>query len=111
MKYALLFIFITAFLEKSVILMTKVFLFPLLVLEKTKISEGVIFMIAHWFRSVLTLVFRLPKAGSAEYLLTFCLTYKGFVTSLHITLTLQIESCLQTSSNVPHKFLDGSSFI
>jgi len=45
------------------------FSFSPISLEKTKISKGVLFMIAHWFRFVLTLVFRLPKAGFAEYLI------------------------------------------
>lgn len=63
----LAFHFYNCLLGKSVILTTEVFY--LLVLENSKISNGVLFMIEHWFRIVLTLGFKFCKAGPPEYLL------------------------------------------
>lgn len=62
--------FYNCLLGKTVILKNTGFFFLLRkVLEKTKISKGILSLVAHWFVFVLTLVFRLPKAGAAEHLL------------------------------------------
>lgn len=108
----LAFHFYNCLLGKFVILMTKVLLFPLLILEKTKISKVILLVIAQWFRFVLTFVFRLPNAGSAEYLpmlLLFNIQRICYFLEYHTYTLNWIPS--PNTFRVPCKFIGNSSFL